>query len=206
VVSDSTEVLSAVEHLSSLIESLSNVKSVKIVKQPRIKTEIAINRSKVGAAFKKDTAAAVAALEKENKELIVAWLSGDEPGHKIGEMAFTRDMVSATETADGFSIAAFEEGKVFLKTEVKKELYEEAMVREVARRVQIMRKEKKLVEADRISLHMHTDSRDLAAIIKKHADAICAQVNAETLSFAKHASGKEWEIDESIVEISFEKK
>ena len=206
VVSDSTEVLSSVEHLSGLIESLSNVKSVRIVKQPKTKTEITVNKSKIGAAFKKETAAAVVALENENKELLVAWLSSEEKEHKIGDMSFTREMASATESSEGFSIAAFESGKVFLKTEVKKELYEEAMVREVARRIQMMRKERKLVEADRISLHMHTESRDLAAIIKKHADAICAQVNAETLSFAKRAQGKEWEIDESIVEISFEKK
>ena len=93
-----------------------------------------------------------------------------------------------------------------MKAEIKKELYEEAMVREVARRVQIMRKEKKLVESDRIALHIHTADRELAAIISAHSGEICNQVNAETIGFTARPGAKEWEIDEAKVEISFEKK
>lgn len=117
-------------------------------------------------------------------------------------------MVQLTESASGFAIASFEGGKAFLKTEMKKELYEEAMVREVARRVQLMRKERKLVESDRIALHIHTDDKELAALLKKHANAIASQVNAEVVSFNRSSEGfrKEWEIEETMVEIAIEKK
>jgi isoleucyl-tRNA synthetase len=206
VVSDSTEVLSTVEHLSGLIESLSNVRSVKMARQPKTKVEIKVNRSKVGAAFKRESVAAVAALEKESPQKIAEWISGESPDYKIGEMVFTREMVSVEETAEGFSIAPFEEGRVFLKTEMKKELYEEAMVREVARRVQIMRKDKKLVESDKIALFVQTDDKELLSIIKRHEGKIASQVNASSVEFSKHAHMKEWEIDETLLHVGIEKK
>jgi hypothetical protein len=91
---------------------------------------------------------------------------------------------------------------------MKKELYEEAMVREVARRVQIMRKEKRLVESDSIALHLHTPDKELSAIIKKHSDEIARQVNASSVSFTipTHSAKKEWEIDEAKLEAAIEKK
>ena len=210
VVSESTEVLSAVEHLPSLIESLSNVRVVKISKQPKTKVEIIIAKSKVGAAFKRESASALSELEKEAKsspEKIATWLSGSEPSYKIGNFGFSREMVSCSESAEGFAIAPFEGGKVFLKTEVKRELYEEAIVREAARRVQMMRKEKKLFEADKIALSLHTDDKDLLSILKKHEKGFCAQVNASSASFGKraHFGSKEWEIADAKVEIWIEK-
>jgi len=59
---------------------------------------------------------------------------------------------------------------------------------EVARRVQLMRKEKKLVESDRIVLHVETEDKELASIIKKHTAELSSQVNAELVGFG-HASG-----------------
>lgn len=209
VVSESTEVLSAVEHLSGLIESLSNARSAKGAKQPRTEVSFAINKAKVGAAFKRDSPSALAALEKVPPAQIAAWISGEEKEFLAeGKYAITRDMVEVHEKADGFEISPFEGGKVFLKTEIKKELYEEAMVREVARRVQLMRKEKKLVESDRIAIRIETDEKELLAIIKRHTAKLAAQVNAETIGFSHHPGGfsKEWEIDEAKVRITIEKK
>ena len=209
IVSESTEVLSAVEHLSKLIESMGNVRAVKTTKQPKTSVTVSINRSKVGAAFKRDSPAAQAALEKESADAIAKWFSGEEKEYlSDGKWKITREMVSIEEKADGFAIASFEGGKVYLKTEVKKELYEEAMVREVARRVQLMRKEKKLVEADRISLHIETEDKEMSSIVKKHTSKLAEQVNAETVGFAHHSGGfrKEWEIGEARLTISIEKK
>ena len=208
MVSESTEVLSAVEHLSGLIESLSNARAVKHAKQPHTEISVAINKAKVGAAFKRDSPAALAALEKVPPAQIAAWLSGEEKEFLAdGKYAIARDMVEVTERAEGFAIAQFEGGKVFLKTEINKELYESAMVREVARRVQLMRKEKKLVESDRIAIRIETDEKELLSIIKRHTSEIASQVNAETIGFSHRSGGfsKEWEIDESKVKINIEK-
>jgi len=207
IVSESTEVLSAVEHVSSLIGDLSNVRHVKTGRSPKTAVSVAINRAKVGAKFRRDSPAAQAALEKAAPEEIAKWLSGEEKELLVdGKFAIERDMVSVDEKAEGFAIASFEGGKVFLKTEMKRELYEEAMVREAARRVQLMRKEKKLVEGDRIALHLHTDDKEMHAILKKHEAEIAKQVNASSVSFGKHASGKEWGIGDIVLHISIEKK
>jgi hypothetical protein len=208
IVSESTEVLSSIEHLSGLIELLSNVRSVKPSKQPKTSVEIAINKSKVGAAFKRESAEALSVLGKVPSSDIAAWLSGKEDSFKSGKFQFAREMVEMKESAEGFAIASFEGGKIFLKTEMKKELYEEAMVRESARRVQIMRKEKKLVESDSIALHLHSEDKELMAIIKKHSDEIARQVNASSVGFSipSHSAKKEWEIGEATLAVSIEKK
>ena len=209
IVSESTEVLSAVEHLSGLLESLTNIRSVKIGRQPKTRMALSINKAKVGAAFKRESPSALLALEKESPEAVEKWLSGEEKVYLAGggKYAIQRDMVEVAESAEGFAIARFEGGKVYLKTEIKKELYEEAMVREVARRVQLMRKEKKLVESDKIVLHVETEDKELLAIVKKHSSVLAQQVNAELVGFG-HSQGfrKEWEIGEAKVFISLEKK
>ncbi|MFA6490247.1 MAG: isoleucine--tRNA ligase [Candidatus Micrarchaeia archaeon] len=209
VVSESTEVLSSIEHVSGLIESLSNMRKVFVAKQPKTEFTVAINRSKVGAKFKRDSVAAISALEKIPPAEIAAWLSGEEKEMLLeGKFAIERDMITVEESSEGFAIASFEGGKVYFKTEMKKELYEEAMVREVARRVQLMRKEKKLVEADRIVLHVETHDKELLAILKHHTSELAGQVNAELVGFAAPSGGfsKEWEIDEAQLKITIEKK
>ncbi|MCX8195018.1 MAG: isoleucine--tRNA ligase [Candidatus Micrarchaeota archaeon] len=208
IISDSTEVLSAVEHLSGLIGFLSNSKSVKIGKQPKVEISISINRAKVGEAFKKSSPAAIAAIEKAEKEKIAAWLSGEEKELVVeGGFAIQRGMVELHEKAEGFEVSYFDGGKVFLKTQIKKELYEEAMVREVARRVQIMRKEKRLVESDRIALYIESQDSELLGILKHHTGELSRQVNAESVDFSSHRSKhyKEWEIEEAKVKIAIEK-
>ena len=168
-----------------------------------------INKAKVGAAYKRESVEALAAIEKEKPEAIEKWLSGEEKEYLAsGKRKIERDMVEIEETAEGFAVARFEGGKVYLKTEMKKELYEEAMVREIARRVQLMRKEKKLVESDRIVLHIETDDKELSAIAKKHTDSIASQVNAELVGFTHYTGGfrKEWEIDEAKITLTIEKK
>jgi isoleucyl-tRNA synthetase len=208
IVSESTEVLSAVEHLSEIIEALSNVRSVKNAKQPKTAVEVAVNKSKVGAAFKRESASALEAIGQLPPAEIAAWLSGPDKPFKAGKFELSREMVGIKESAEGFAIAPFEGGKVFLKTEMKKELYEEAMVREVARRVQIMRKEKKLVESDSIALHLHTPDKELAAIVRRHSEEIARQVNASSVGFTipPHAAKKEWEIGEAELAVAIEKK
>lgn len=208
IVSESTEVLSSVEHLSGLIELLANVRSAKHAKPPKSTLEVVVNKSKVGAAFKRESAAALAAIEKLPASDVEKWLSGEDKAMKAGGFEIARDMVELKETAEGFSIAPFEGGKVYLKTEMKKELYEEAMVREVARRVQLMRKEERLVESDQIALHLHTADKELSAIIRRHGDEIARQVNALSVggSIPARAAKKEWEIGEAKLTVSIEKK
>jgi len=208
IVSESTEVLLAIEHLSGLIELLSNVKSAKNAKQPKTAIEVVVNKAKVGAAFKRDSPAALEAIADVPPSEMEKWLSGGDKSFKAGKFELSREMVEMKESADGFAIASFEGGKVFLKTEMKKELYEEAMVREVARRVQMMRKERKLVEADTIALHLHSDDKELSAIMKRHSDEIARQVNASSVSFTipSHSAKKEWEIGEAEMVASIEKK
>ncbi|MCX8174917.1 MAG: isoleucine--tRNA ligase [Candidatus Micrarchaeota archaeon] len=207
--SDSTEVLSALEHLSSIVEELSNVRKVRIGNLPRSSIKVSINKSKVGAAFKGDSPQAIAAIEAVPAEEIEKWLSGKKADFLAGGKYLIRqEMVSVEEKAEGFAVERFEGGKVYLKTEIKRELYEEAMVREVARRVQLMRKEKRLVESDKIALHIETSDKELSGILKRHQQSLASQVNASAVAFTPHRASfaKEWEIGDSKVLLSIEKR
>ncbi|MCX8197853.1 MAG: isoleucine--tRNA ligase [Candidatus Micrarchaeota archaeon] len=208
VVSDSTEILSAVEHLSATIEALSNVKSVRISRQPKTEFLVQINKAKVGEAFKKESPQAIAAIESMPAEKLAEWLASGGKGLLAGgKYPITPEMVKVEAKAEGFSTAEFEGGRVYLKTEMKKELFEEAMVREVARRVQIMRKEQKLVESDKISLHIQLEDKELLSILKRREKELASQVNAELVGFGRSEGfAKDWEIGESQVRISIQKK
>ena len=202
--------LSTAEHLSVLLESLSNVRSVKSKKPPKSALSLAVNKAKVGAKFKKESAVAIAALSSEDPAAVEKWLSGTGKEEYLagGKFAIERDMVAIGESAEGYVVSRFDGGKVYLKTEIRPELYEEAMVREVSRRIQLMRKEQKLVESDRISLNISTHDKKLLKILEKRATEISSQVNAFRLQFLTHHSGgftKEWEIDGAKASISMEK-
>ncbi|MEM4633684.1 MAG: isoleucine--tRNA ligase [Candidatus Anstonellaceae archaeon] len=209
IVSDSTEVLSVVEHLSGLIEALSNVKKARISKQPKTEFVVQINKAKVGAAFKKDSPKVISEIEQVPPETIAQWLSGEEKELLVeGKISISKDMISLDARAEGFSVSRFDGGYVYLKTEIKKELFEEAMVREIARRVQIMRKEMKLVEADKIYLRLSTNDKELASAVKKRQEELALQVNAESVVFGHADEGlcKDWEIGESQVRLCIRKK
>ena len=83
-------------------------------------------------------------------------------------------------------------------------LYEEGVVNEVKRRIQIMRKDAKLVEADKISLVISAE-KELEAILEKNRSLIMDIVNAGSLSFAVEKTMNEYEIDGRLVKIAIKK-
>lgn len=209
IASELTEVLSGIEHISAIIESLGNVKSVKIGKEPKTTVQVNLNRSKIGAKFKKDTATVIAALEKLPYKELSDWVANPKKPLIIdGKFEIEKEMLTVEESAEGFSIGYFEGGKVYLNTHIKKELFEEAMTREVARRVQLMRKQANLIESQKIILYIDTQDKELREILHKHAAKLAKQVNAISVNFEpkKAEFSKEWEIEDFNLVISFEKK
>jgi len=205
VVSSSTEVRGAVERLPYIIEWIANVKRVRI-KESMPKEIIAKPvRAAIGPVFKKDAAAVAEAIERmdarEAKKKLEAAKEITVRG-RGKEWAVTREMVIFEEKPpDGYVSASFDGGEVFLKTEISRALYEEAMVREVARRVQLMRKELELVEKDEIAANIIA-GKELLEILERHKASLAKEVKARKLTIsskaelkAEGALEKEWEIE-----------
>ncbi len=98
----------------------------------------------------------------------------------------------------------FSLGAVHLEKKMDELLYEEGVVNEVKRRIQIMRKDAKLVEADKISLVISAE-KELEAILEKNRSLIMDIVNAGSLSFAVEKTMNEYEIDGRLVKIAIKK-
>jgi isoleucyl-tRNA synthetase len=98
----------------------------------------------------------------------------------------------------------FTKGTIHIDKKIDEELYEEGMLNEIKRRVQMMRKEAKLVEQDRIKLSIDTES-EIEGILKKQEKDLLNQVNAEKLSYSVEKEMKEYKIDGRLVKISLKK-
>ncbi|MFH0817000.1 MAG: isoleucine--tRNA ligase [Candidatus Micrarchaeota archaeon] len=206
IVTQSTEAREAIEQLSKIIQESSNVKRVRteqdIEKSAKAKPVI----SKLGPAFKKDA--------KEAQELIAA-LKGIEIKELLSKgtlelkgtkkFSITPDMVQIIEEPPpGYALSQFSAGAVYIKTEVNPALYEEAMAREVGRRIQIMRKELALVETDNIQVNVIA-GEEFLKLLSNRKDEIALSVNASEviLSDVPKMSGapQEWDIEAEAVKI-----
>ncbi|MFH1470391.1 MAG: isoleucine--tRNA ligase [Candidatus Micrarchaeota archaeon] len=206
VVTQSTEARESVERLSKIIQESANVKRVRaeqeIEKNAKAKPVI----SKLGPTFKKDA--------REVQELIVG-LKGDEIKKLLAEgtlefkgskkYSITSDMVQVIEEApQGYSLSPFSFGSVYVKTEINPALYEEAMVREVSRRIQMMRKELALVERDIVKVNVIAEP-DFLKHLQNRKEEIARSVNASEviLSETPKMTGapQEWDIEGENVKV-----
>jgi len=98
---------------------------------------------------------------------------------------------------------AFENGEICFGDVLK----EQALLRELLRNIQIMRKKKKLLVTEKISLFLGTD-RKTEALMKKNGKKIMSGVGASKIEFSvpkgKEVKG-ELEFDKKKIKVYFEK-
>ncbi|MEW6035978.1 MAG: isoleucine--tRNA ligase [Candidatus Micrarchaeota archaeon] len=99
---------------------------------------------------------------------------------------------------------AFSKGSAYIDRKIDESLYEEGLLNEVKRRVQMMRKEAKLVESDRIALHIETE-KEFEAILKRQEKALSEAVNASSVKYAPEKQMNEYTIDGRQVRIAIKK-
>jgi isoleucyl-tRNA synthetase len=98
----------------------------------------------------------------------------------------------------------FEKGTVHIDRKIDEELYEEGMVNEIKRRVQILRKEAKLIESDSIKLKVDSE-KEIEGILKKHEDRLKSDVNASSIAYGPADKPQEYKIDGRLVKLSLKK-
>jgi isoleucyl-tRNA synthetase len=99
----------------------------------------------------------------------------------------------------------FSGGAVHLDRKMDEELYEEGVMNEVKRRVQMMRKEAELVESDKISLHVSCE-KEMESIVRKHGKTLCEAVNAAIVKYDVEKTMNEYEIDGRLLKLAIRKQ
>lgn len=206
VYSNSTEVKQAVESAPDFLCAMANAQSVKFG-APKIDYEVQFHPAQIGAKFKADS--------PKVKSILEAMPPG-ELAKKLKEGKFMLEgkyeiddsLASVIETSSGYAIAEFDEGRVYVKTVMDSSLYAKGIVREVARRIQAMRKELNLINSDLVEVWVEGDLQILE-IAKNASQELAAAVNANALHCGKKAAHadlqKDWEIDEKEIFISLKK-
>jgi len=212
VVTDSIEHRNAVERLSYIIEDITNIKKIKIGEGILKKIEAKPNFLSLGPAFRENASIIADEIRKQNPAVLKEKLEEGSFEILIGDKKhkIEKAMVEFVELIpEGYSEALFSGGKVYLKTKINEELHNEAISREVARRIQLMRKEMNLVESDLIKVNI-IGEREFLDLLENNREKIIKETRAIELILSEKpelkAKGKEWEIEEDKIQILIKKQ
>jgi len=202
--SESTEVRNSAERLADLIASMSNVSHVKLTAPPST-FDVQLDKTKIGAKFKGDSPAAIAALSKLSPAQLLEGLRGPQPWKVDNKYEIDASMVRVEEKSEGYAIAPFEHGQVYVKTVIDDALYARAMEREIGRRIQMMRKELGLQPGQPIEVWLAGD-KDLMSAAKTQLAALTSDVHANAIHLDGQAPQsallKEWDVDEMKLKVA----
>jgi len=123
----------------------------------------------------------------------------------IATLMNVKEVVTIETEPDGeIASQMFINGIVHINKKIDEELYEEGILNEVKRRIQVMRKEMGLVESDKIEVSISSE-KAIESILEKQKKKLAEDVNAAKLHFAQETEMKEFEIDGRIVRIACKK-
>jgi isoleucyl-tRNA synthetase len=211
IVSEDVKILKAARNLNHIILEQANTKelissnnfeNLKIKAKPNLKTlgpKLRGDVPRVASALAVvDGASIVNALESEGKYEV-------KIEDKTIELV-SDDIIFETELPENIVTSDFENGSVFVDTELTHEILSESMARELIRRIQDMRKDLDLdVEANiQVYIECGEQFRDL---IKSFLGFISNEVRAEKFVFHPIEGDytKKWNIEDDIVEITIKK-
>ncbi len=205
--SSSTEVKNAAERLSDLIAALCNVRHARLA-PPQSKFDVSLDKTKIGAKFKGDSPAVLAALAKLAPEQILEGLRGPQPWKVENKWEIEPAMASVSETAEGYALAPFDSGTVYVCSVMDDALYSEGLGREIGRRMQMMRKEMGLSPGQPVDVWL-AGAKELLSAAEKQMATLQSTVSAKTIHLKGHSPAdalvKEWEIEEMKLKIAMAK-
>ncbi len=206
-------VIASIERVSGIIESYTNVKSVKFRKGQSNKKEIRPVFAKLGPAFKGDAQAIALELPKQDAEKVEKEVlaKGSFQLHtNKGTFNVLAEHFTVLEKPVSGEAFQFKHGLLTMDTTQTDELKAELMVREVVRRIQMMRKDQKMTKINMIEVGVVAD-KESNELLKKNEKSIKEVVKAAKLHVMdelKPEHGfyeKTWEISGITVRIGIKK-
>jgi isoleucyl-tRNA synthetase len=186
IVIDSTEdkIIDAVRVLEDVLLNSANAKRLSF-KKINLDIEFKVNYKELGKVFGQETSK-VAELISSKKDEIIKHLKKDEAefkfhGHELKKSFFEIQVLPP----HGFAMGEFKGGFVFVDTAQSNVLESEGFVREVTRRVQMLRKSMNLNKQDRIELIIEAHDKELRLYLGKEEDFISSKVGASSLEIVE---------------------
>jgi isoleucyl-tRNA synthetase len=182
IIIDSVEddVVDSVRELKDVILNSANIKSL-FFKKMDMDVEFKVNYKEIGKAFGQETSKIAELINSKKEELTKHIKKGEEVfafhSHELKRNYFEIKLLCP----EGFAMGEFKGGFVFMKLEQDKSLEGEGFVREVTRRVQMLRKNMNLNKQDRIELIIETSDKELRLHLGKEEDFISSKVGASSL-------------------------
>ena len=213
IVSQNKNILKAIDDLADIIKDQSNTKEVLTASEfENLSFNAKPNLKTLGPRLKGDMGKVKKALEEGDGNAIKAEL---EDAGKIIVEGFelnVEDILFDSELPDDFVSAEFEGGNVFVNTNITPEIKQEAMARELIRRVQDMRKDLDLDVEANINLSVET-SAEFKDLITPQSEFISHEVRAKSLIISDSQACendddsyvKEWDIEGEKVIIAIKK-
>lgn len=191
------KVIGAVEKLSALIKSQTNVKELRIQPAlPGLKVTVKPDFSHLGPDFGKRSSAVVAKLVLESPETILRHL------HKEGKFMLDVDgekfpivkehVIVERNVPEHFVEVPISGGFAYLNKEVAPELEAEGFSRELVRRIQQLRKEKGLEKKDRVNVWIEAD-KEMVERLKPLKPGIKEKVGAHALEIDSRQPAQKYE-------------
>lgn len=201
VVAAETEVAAtAVDRRRDLLKNRLNAREIQLVgpteQWEELRYAAEADMSVLGPEYGKDAGRIMNALndanvEQPTVEALEAAVSTvlDEP------VSLTEEMIEiVTNTPEDVTGTAFDAGVVYVDTALTPEIRSEGYAREVTRRVNEMRSDLELDNAQRIRLDIAVDDDRIADLITQRTDLVRREVRAETIGAVEDGYRKEWEI------------
>jgi len=201
------KVLEALEKLSEIIEDYTNVKRLELKRISGVEKIIKPLFQKIGPEFKNDSKAIAYALQNANPDEVEREIS--EKGYyqlhtERGVFNIRAEHFTIIERNIESDAAKFDYGIAYVDPTLSNELMSEALYRELARRIQLMRKELGLKKKDKIEIYYRT-SGEMGRIINEKKNDLMKEVNATTIEEKNEIHGKKFEIVEQEIEIEVKK-
>ena len=185
IVSQDDNVLTAINDLEDIIKDQSNTKEVITSKEfENLSFKSKPNLKTLGPRLKGDMGIVKKFLEEADGNQVKAELDENdlfiiEQEGKTFELT-SDDVLFDTELPDDFVSSEFENGNVFVNTNITQEILEEAMAREVIRRIQDMRKDLDLDVEASIDVMIKTTTK-FKDLVMPQVKFIMNEVRARTL-------------------------
>lgn len=179
------DVKKSIENLEDLIKTQCNIKEIEVVKVMKgIKQTLKPNYAKLGPLFGKDAPILIAEIAKTSPESILSHI--EKEGHfKVKILGKTLEvkkehLIIDRLVPEHLYIAESKFGLIYVDNRITKELEIEGFAREIARRVQMMRKSNSLKRSDLINLLIVFDEE----LAQKHKEYIKSKCGVETLTLS----------------------
>lgn len=196
--------------MAGIIEGYVNVKKLEVRKTGKSNVEIKPLYAKLGPVFKESAGAVAKALKEADANALMESIakSGEYTLHTDkGPVAITAEYFETVQKLEKADAAAFKYGAAYVDKEISRELYEEAMIREFERGVQLARKDLGLKKADKIKLGYKT-SPEMAELLAKYSKKLEADLNADSITRSDSMDAvqvKEFDIEEEHISVNIEK-